>query len=53
MVYLYKNFLVINRNETNTQALQIMNSINTGFIDGNNIWHVNNEHDTIIIVYGV
>ena len=53
MVYLYKNFLVINRIETKPQAIQIMNSINTGFVDGNNIWHVKNEQDKIIIVYGV
>lgn len=33
MVYLYNNFLVVDRNDTNTQIVHMMNSINVGFTD--------------------
>lgn len=53
MVYLYKNFLVIDRNETNQHAVQIVKSMNAEFTDRNNVWQVKSEQDKIIIVYGV
>lgn len=52
MVYLYKNFLVVDRNDTNAQIVHMMNSINVGFTDGDNVWHIKSNQDKIIFVFG-
>lgn len=52
MVYLYKNFLVVNRNDNNSQIVQLMNSNNVRFTDGDNVWHVKSDEDKIIFIFG-
>ena len=51
MVYVYKNFLIIERNEKMEKAIKLVVHLNSGFDDGNRIWHAKSGFDKIVLVY--
>lgn len=51
MVYTYKNFLIINRNDSISEAISMAQNMGMWFTDRNRIWHVKSPVDKMILVY--
>jgi hypothetical protein len=51
MVYVYKNFLIVDREEKMQKATQLVSHLNAGFNDNNRIWHAKSPYDKVVLVY--
>lgn len=51
MVQTYKNFFIIDRNDTVQEAVEMAKNLGTYFDDDRRVWHIKNTYDKIILIY--
>jgi hypothetical protein len=51
MVYTYKNFIIIDREDKVVDAIKMAKNMGVWFSDDDRVWHIKNVRDKVIIIY--
>jgi hypothetical protein len=51
MVYIYKNFLLVNRIDPIQNAIDMTKRMNIWFKEENELWHAKSAHDKVILIF--